>query len=122
MGDAKGGRYGALIKQAKQAPPDDQNARQPKNQVHGEPDNQMPGQEDNQIDRKPDNQMPGQPDTQIDRKPAPDEKQVNLCVKVPESLRRHWAIQAKIQGVTMTAVMVEALTQKFGLPDDQMTR
>jgi hypothetical protein len=122
MGDAKGGRYGALIKQAKQAPPDDQNARQPKNQVHGEPDNQMPGQEDNQIDRKPDNQMPGQPDNQIDRKPAPDEKQVNLCVKVPESLRRHWAIQAKIQGVTMTAVMVEALTQKFGLPDDQMTR
>jgi hypothetical protein len=106
MGDAKGGRYGALIKQAKQAPPDDQNARQPKNQVHGEPDNQMPGQTDNQIDRKP----------------APDEKQVNLCVKVPESLRRHWAIQAKIQGVTMTAVMVEALTQKFGLPDDQMTR
>jgi hypothetical protein len=138
MGDAKGGRYGALIKQAKQAPPDDQNARQPKNQVHGEPDNQMPGQTDNQIDRKPDNQMPGQPDNQIDRKPdnqmtgqpdnqigrkpAPDEKQVNLCVKVPESLRRHWAIQAKIQGVTMTAVMVEALTQKFGLPDDQMTR
>ena len=106
MGDAKGGRYGALIKQAKQAPPDDQNARQPKNQVHGEPDNQMPGQ----------------PDNQIGRKPAPDEKQVNLCVKVPESLRRHWAIQAKIQGVTMTAVMVEALTQKFGLPDDQMTR
>jgi hypothetical protein len=122
MGDAKGGRYGALIKQAKQAPPDDQNARQPKNQVHGEPDNQMPGQEDNQIERKPDNQMPGQPDNQIGRKPAPDEKQVNLCVKVPESLRRHWAIQAKIQGVTMTAVMVEALTQKFGLPDDQMTR
>jgi hypothetical protein len=122
MGDAKGGRYGALIKQAKQAPPDDQNARQPKNQVHGEPDNQMPGQLDNQIDRKPDNQMPGQPDNQIGRKPAPDEKQVNLCVKVPESLRRHWAIQAKIQGVTMTAVMVEALTQKFGLPDDQMTR
>ncbi len=122
MGDAKGGRYGALIKQAKQAPPDDQNARQPKNQVHGEPDNQMPGQTDNQIDRKPDNQMPGQTDNQIDRKPAPDEKQVNLCVKVPESLRRHWAIQAKIQGVTMTAVMVEALTQKFGLPDDQMTR
>jgi hypothetical protein len=106
MGDAKGGRYGALIKQAKQAPPDDQNARQPKNQVHGEPDNQMTGQEGNQIDRKP----------------APDEKQVNLCVKVPESLRRHWAIQAKIQGVTMTAVMVEALTQKFGLPDDQITR
>jgi hypothetical protein len=122
MGDAKGGRYGALIKQAKQAPPDDQNARQPKNQVHGEPDNQMTGQTDNQIDRKPDNQMTGQPDNQIDRKPAPDEKQVNLCVKVPESLRRHWAIQAKIQGVTMTAVMVEALTQKFGLPDDQMTR
>jgi hypothetical protein len=47
---------------------------------------------------------------------------VNLCVKVPESWRKHWAIQAKIQDITMTDVMVEALTQKFGLPDSQMTR
>ncbi len=98
MGKAKGGRYGALIKQAKQAPPDDQSTIEPESQITGKPD------------------------SQITSPPAPEEKQVNLCVKVPESLRRHWAIQAKIQGVTMTAVMVDALTQKFGLPDDQMTR
>lgn len=62
--------------------------------------------------QKPDDQISGQP----------DEKRVNLCVKVPESWRKHWAIQAKIQEVTMTQVMVDALTQQFGLPDDQMTR
>ncbi|MBD2428663.1 hypothetical protein [Phormidium sp. FACHB-1136] len=98
MGEPKGSKYGALIKQAKQAPPDDQPTIEPENQISG------------------------QPDHQTTRPPAPDEKQVNLCVKVPESLRRHWAIQAKIQGVTMTAVMVEALTERFGKPDDQMTR
>lgn len=98
MGEAKGGRYGALIKQAKQAPPDDQ------------------------ATIEPENQMPGKPDSQTTSPPAPEEKQVNLCVKVPESLRRHWAIQAKIQGVTMTAVMVEALTERFGKPDDQAAR
>jgi hypothetical protein len=110
MGEAKGGRYGALIKQAKQAPPDDQ--------ITIEPDNQIPSKPDSQTTIEPKNQIS---DNQTTSPPAPDEKQVNLCVKVPESLRRHWAIQAKIQGVTMTAVMVEALTQKFGLPDDQVS-
>ncbi|MBW4651674.1 MAG: hypothetical protein KME20_01230 [Kaiparowitsia implicata GSE-PSE-MK54-09C] len=78
----------------------------------------MAGRPDNQITSKPDNQITGKPEPGDQVK----EKQVNLCVKVPESLRRHWAIQAKIQDVTMTDVMVEALTQKFGLPDDQTTR
>jgi hypothetical protein len=91
MTDQQGGKYGSLIRQAKQLKPDDQ--------ATSEPDNQIPGQPE------PDNQI--------------KEKQVNLCVKVPESLRRHWAIQAKIQDITMTDVMVEALTQKFGLPDNQ---
>lgn len=102
MADQQGSKYGALIKQAKQPKPDDQ------------------------IADKPDNQVSGQPDSQIASQPEPDnqvkEKQVNLCVKVPESLRKHWAIQAKIQDITMTDVMVEALTQKFGLPDNQTTR
>lgn len=97
MGEPKGGRYGALIKQAKQASPETQSSR------------------------KPENQISGQSDGQISRQPAPEEKQVNLCVKVPESLRRHWGIQAKIQGVTMTAVMVEALTERFGKPDNQIS-
>ena len=110
MTEQKGGKYGSLIRQAKQPKPD--------NQTTSEPDNQIIRQPDNQIIRQPDNQIAGQPEPDNQVK----EKQVNLCVKVPESLRKHWAIQAKIQDITMTDVMVEALTQKFGLPDDQMTR
>lgn len=44
------------------------------------------------------------------------EPEVNLCVKVPVSLRRHWSAEAKRQGITMTSVIVEALTAKFGEP------
>lgn len=70
---------------------------------------------------KPDGQQASKPDSQINGQPddQPEEKRVNLCVKVPESWRKHWAIQAKIQDVTMTEIMVEALTEKFGLPGDQ---
>jgi len=94
MADQQGSKYGALIRQAKQTKPDDQITSEPDDQIAGQPE--------------PDNQV--------------KERQVNLCVKVPESLRKHWAIQAKIQDITMTDVMVEALTQKFGLPDNQQTR
>lgn len=102
MAEQQGGKYGSLIRQAKQIKPDDQ--------LTGGPDDQMT--------RLPDDQIAGRPDIGNQVK----EKQVNLCVKVPESLRRHWAIQAKIQDITMTDVMVEALTQKFGLPDNQITK
>jgi len=44
------------------------------------------------------------------------EPEVNLCVKVPVSLRRHWSAEAKRQGTTMTSVIVEALKAKFGEP------
>lgn len=102
MADQQGGKYGSLIRQAKQSKPDDQIADEPVSQLSGQPDNQITSQPE--------------PDSQV------KEKQVNLCVKVPESLRKHWAIQAKIQDITMTDVMVEALTQKFGLPDNQTAR
>lgn len=81
--------------------------------------------------RQPDDQKSAGPDDQKAASPAPPsgkpdnqkgiepEKQVNLCVKVPESWRRHWAAHSKLQGVTMTDVMVEALKAKFGLPEDQ---
>lgn len=54
------------------------------------------------------------PDDQITSEP-----EVNLCVKVPKSQRQHWAAEAKRSGTTMTSVIIEALTQKFGLPDNQ---
>lgn len=83
------------------------------NQTSGLPENQIPFQPDNQITRNPNSQIPSQPD---------EIKRVNLCVKVPEHWRKHWAIQARIQDTTMTEVMIEALTARFGLPDDQTTR
>jgi predicted HicB family RNase H-like nuclease len=69
---------------------------------------------------KPDNQITSKPDSQIASQV--EEKMVNLCIRVPESRRRHWAAEAKRQGITMTEVISEALTQKFGLPDNQITR
>lgn len=44
------------------------------------------------------------------------EEQVNLGIKVPLSWRRHWAAESKKTGVTMTEVIVEALTARFGKP------
>lgn len=44
-------------------------------------------------------------------------RDVNLSVKVPEHLRRHWAAEAKRRGVTLTAVIVEALEARFGRPE-----
>lgn len=66
------------------------------------------------------NQKPGKPENQIEsdtETQVVEEKEVNLCVKVPISLRQHWAAEAKRQGITMTSVIVEALTQKFGEPE-----
>jgi len=121
MAEQKRGRFGNIIKAAKETrQPDDQTADEvlePDNQITRQPDNQEPTQ--NQTSGLPDNQMTRQPDSQESAKP---EKLVNLCVKVPESLRRHWSAESKRQGVTMTDIMVEALTEKFGLPDNQTTR
>jgi hypothetical protein len=61
--------------------------------------------------REPENQDTGIPENQI------TEPDVNLCVKVPKSLRQHWAAEAKRQGTTMTAVIVEALSDRFGKPE-----
>ena len=66
--------------------------------------------------RKPDNQESVNSDNQ-NVEPTEVEQEVNLCVKVPISLRRHWSAEAKRTGVTMTAVIVEALKAKFGEPD-----
>ncbi|MEA5507597.1 hypothetical protein VB735_31810 [Halotia wernerae UHCC 0503] len=53
---------------------------------------------------------------------AEQEQMVNLCVKVPISQRRYWMSKAKEQGITVTSVIVEALTQKFGEPESQKAR
>ena len=71
---------------------------------------------DNQEDSEPDNQTSVKPDDQINQQL---DEEVNLCVKVPKSLRRHWAAEAKRHGITMTEVMTEALIKQFGKPDNQ---
>jgi hypothetical protein len=67
MTEQQGGKYGSLIRQAKQLKPDDQITSEPKNQLSGQPENQIVGHPE--------------PDSQV------KENQVNLCAKVPESLR-----------------------------------
>ena len=62
------------------------------------------------------------PESQITRLPEPTPKseatvkEVNLSIKVPENRRRHWVSEAKRQGVTITAAISEALSQRFGEP------
>ncbi|MEO0759704.1 MAG: hypothetical protein AAFY78_22845 [Cyanobacteria bacterium J06648_16] len=48
-----------------------------------------------------------------------EEKQANLCVKVPLSWRQWWVAHSKLQGVTMTEVIIEALSDKFGFPEER---
>ena len=86
------GRYGDLIKKARE--PENQNANLPENQNTGLPESQNTSLPENQ-----------------------NEPEVNLCVKVPKSLRQHWAAEAKRQGTTMTAVIKAALSDRFGKPD-----
>ena len=51
-------------------------------------------------------------------KPAPRnrEEDVNLTVKVPKSRRMHWAAEAKRAGITLTEVICDALSKRFGEP------
>ncbi len=111
-------KYGDLIRKARET--ENQEINESDNQTSGKPDNQSNEQPIvTNKESKPDNQISGKPDNQINQMP---EREVNLCVKVPESLRRHWAAEAKRNGITMTEVMTEALIQKFGKPDNQINK
>jgi hypothetical protein len=59
---------------------------------------------------------PAKQENQISGLPEKDEP-VNLSIKVPTSHRRHWVSEAKRTGTTLTAVIVEALNEKFGTPN-----
>ncbi|GCL50014.1 hypothetical protein NIES3804_15740 [Microcystis aeruginosa NIES-3804] len=93
------GRYGDLIKKARE--PENQNTGL-KEQNTNFPESRNTGLPENQNTNLPENQ---------------NEPEVNLCVKVPKSLRQHWAAEAKRQGTTMTAVIMAALSDRFGKPD-----
>ena len=93
------GRYSDLIKKARE--PENQNTSL-KEQNTNFPESRNTGLPKNQNTNLPENQ---------------NEPEVNLCVKVPKSLRQHWAAEAKRQGTTMTAVIMAALSDRFGKPD-----
>lgn len=42
---------------------------------------------------------------------------VNITIKVPRKSRQYWTSQCKLEGVTMTEVLVEALEKRFGEVD-----
>ncbi len=66
--------------------------------------------------RKIEDKSSGNMEIQKSRNKTEPEKQVNLGIKINESRRRHWVGQAKLQGITISEVIVEALVKKFGEP------
>lgn len=83
-------KYGALIEQAK---------------------NQNTGKPVNQKTIKPEKK-------EVSKKTSePKGKEVNLSIKVPELKRRHWVAEAKKQGTSLTAVIMDSLSKKFGDPE-----
>ena len=90
----------------------------PENQINLKPEDNI-----DWLSIKPDNQIAREPVDSIVTSSIPTvERDVNLCCKVPESWRRHWAAESKRGGLTMTDVIVEAFTAKFGLPTSQNTK
>ncbi|AFZ15665.1 hypothetical protein Cri9333_4904 (plasmid) [Crinalium epipsammum PCC 9333] len=111
-------KYGDLIRKARETDsqevpePENQLAVKPDNQITNQPVEQTEGDAENQNTIKQENQPTVEPENQIER-----EREVNLCVKVPESLRRHWAAESKRHGITMTEVIIQALKERFGSPN-----
>lgn len=66
--------------------------------------------------KKAENQKSGNMENQTKKvKPAAN-KLVNLGIKVDVARRRHWVGQAKLQGLTISEVIIEALENRFGVP------
>lgn len=51
-------------------------------------------------------------------KPADQSERVtSLTVKVPDSLRVHWLIKAKLRGTSLSAIIVKYLSEELGTPE-----
>ena len=70
--------------------------------------------EENQNTSEPEDQNTGLPEATEGKEEK--EEEVNLSIKVPKRLRRHWASEAKRNDTTLTAVIIASLTDKFGEP------
>jgi len=93
-------KFGAIIEKAKSEgieEPENKQTRKTVSQNTGLPENQK---------------------TSLKAVPEPVAKgrEVNLSIKVPEVLRRHWVSEAKKEGSTITADITEALNRKYGKP------
>lgn len=62
-------------------------------------------------------QKSSQMEIQTTERKAEEDKPVNLGIKIAESRRRFWVGQAKLQGITISEVIIEALSKKFGEPE-----
>jgi hypothetical protein len=95
-------KFGAIIKQAKS-----QNAVKPENQKTLKLESKNAGKKESKNTVKPENRY----------MEMAARKDVNLSIKVPESRRRHWVSEAKRQGTSLTAVILESLSTRFGEPE-----
>ena len=95
-------KFGAIIEQAKS-----QNAGKPESRKTIKPEIKNTGKRENQKAGKKENQST----------PRVAVRDVNLSIKVPESRRRHWVSEAKRQGTSLTAVILESLSKRFGEPE-----
>ena len=55
--------------------------------------------------------------TFVNADPVQEDQFANLTIKVHRRLRLHWLIEAKKQGTSLTATIIDALNQKFGTPE-----
>jgi hypothetical protein len=95
-------KFGAIIEQAKS-----QNAGKPESQNAAIPENKKTVKQENPLTGKPEKKT-------VEKTPIRD---VNLSIKVPEFRRRHWVSEAKRQGTSLTAVILESLSKRFGEPE-----
>lgn len=69
---------------------------------------------DSQISKKKVSQTSEKSDSQI----TEEEIKANLCIKIPKSLRNYWIGSARTEGTTVTAVLTQYLTERYGTPDN----
>lgn len=72
---------------------------------------------ENEESGKEETQKSRQMEIQKDGKGKSGEKPVNLGIKVAEYRRRYWVGQAKLRGITISEIIIEALSKKFGEPE-----
>lgn len=66
--------------------------------------------------RQTENNKDGLPENQINPISVEKDEEVNLSIKVSRRRRQHWAAEAKRQGTTLTAIVSDALSSRFGEP------